>query len=168
MIESFIQISQICPFTYQLFPSSHSSTVARKSHGWRSLEGCSPWGCTESDTTEATQQQQQYVRQELLIFQKHCQLDIFLEQSNTVYACGIFCTCGTVLVCSSCYNKTSQTGQFLNIRNVFLTVLETGSLRAPYEHSQMRTLFPVHSQQLFAPSMWKWLRIPVRSLYINY
>ena len=23
-----------------------------KSHGWRSLESCSPWGCTESDTTE--------------------------------------------------------------------------------------------------------------------
>ena len=23
-----------------------------KSHGWRSLVGCSPWGCTESDTTE--------------------------------------------------------------------------------------------------------------------
>ena len=23
-----------------------------KSHGWRSLEGCSPWGCEESDTTE--------------------------------------------------------------------------------------------------------------------
>ena len=30
----------------------HSSTLAWKSHGWRSLEGCSPWGCTESDTTE--------------------------------------------------------------------------------------------------------------------
>ena len=30
-----------------------------KSHGWRSLIGCSPWGCTELDTTEATQQQQQ-------------------------------------------------------------------------------------------------------------
>ena len=30
-----------------------------KSHGWRSLVGCSPQGCTESDTTEATQQQQQ-------------------------------------------------------------------------------------------------------------
>ena len=27
-----------------------------KSHGWRSLVGCSPWGCTESDTTEATYQ----------------------------------------------------------------------------------------------------------------
>ena len=27
-----------------------------KSHGWRSLVGYSPWGCTESDTTEATQQ----------------------------------------------------------------------------------------------------------------
>ena len=25
-----------------------------KSHGWRSLEGCSPWGREESDTTEAT------------------------------------------------------------------------------------------------------------------
>ena len=23
-----------------------------KSHGWRSLVGCSPWGCKESDTTE--------------------------------------------------------------------------------------------------------------------
>ena len=23
-----------------------------KSHGWRSLVGCSPWGCTESDVTE--------------------------------------------------------------------------------------------------------------------
>ena len=25
-----------------------------ESHGWRSLVGCSPWGCTELDTTEAT------------------------------------------------------------------------------------------------------------------
>ena len=25
-----------------------------KSHGWTSLVGCSPWGHTESDTTEAT------------------------------------------------------------------------------------------------------------------
>ena len=25
-----------------------------ESHGRRSLVGCSPWGCTESDTTEAT------------------------------------------------------------------------------------------------------------------
>ena len=25
-----------------------------KSHGWRGLVGCSPWGCTESDMTEAT------------------------------------------------------------------------------------------------------------------
>ena len=25
-----------------------------ESHGWRSLVGCSPWGRTESDTTEAT------------------------------------------------------------------------------------------------------------------
>ena len=26
--------------------------LPRESHGWRSLEGCSPWGCEESDTTE--------------------------------------------------------------------------------------------------------------------
>ena len=30
-----------------------------KSHGRRRLVGCSPWGCKESDMTEATQQQQQ-------------------------------------------------------------------------------------------------------------
>ena len=30
----------------------HSSTLAWKTHGRRSLEGCSPWGCEESDTTE--------------------------------------------------------------------------------------------------------------------
>ena len=33
--------------------ASHSSTLAPgKSHGRRSLVGCSPWGCEESDTTE--------------------------------------------------------------------------------------------------------------------
>ena len=30
----------------------HSSTLPGKSHGWRSLVGCSPWGRQESDTTE--------------------------------------------------------------------------------------------------------------------
>ena len=30
-----------------------------KSHGWGSLVGCRLWGCTESDTTEVTWQQQQ-------------------------------------------------------------------------------------------------------------
>ena len=29
-----------------------------ESHGWRSQVGCSPWGRTELDTTEVTQQQQ--------------------------------------------------------------------------------------------------------------
>ena len=32
-----------------------------ESQGWGSLVGCRLWGCTESDTTEATQQQQQIV-----------------------------------------------------------------------------------------------------------
>ena len=30
-----------------------------ESQGWRSLVGCRLWACTESDTTEATWQQQQ-------------------------------------------------------------------------------------------------------------
>ena len=29
--------------------------LPRKSHGQRSLVGCCPWGCTESDTTKATE-----------------------------------------------------------------------------------------------------------------
>ena len=32
--------------------ATHSSTLAWKTHGWRSLVGCSPWGHEESDTTE--------------------------------------------------------------------------------------------------------------------
>ena len=31
---------------------THSSTLAWKSHGWRSLVACSPWGFEESDMTE--------------------------------------------------------------------------------------------------------------------
>ena len=30
----------------------HSSTLAWKIPWWRSLVGCSPWGCEEWDTTE--------------------------------------------------------------------------------------------------------------------
>ena len=30
----------------------YSSTLSRKSHGWRSLVGYNPWGRKESDTTE--------------------------------------------------------------------------------------------------------------------
>ena len=32
--------------------ATHSSILAGKSHGQRSLAGCSPWGHTELDTTE--------------------------------------------------------------------------------------------------------------------
>ena len=61
---------QMLPSQWGLFPWTHflkypppmfpwrrqwhpnSSTFAWKSHGRRSLVGCSPWGCEESDTTE--------------------------------------------------------------------------------------------------------------------
>ena len=39
--------------------ATHSSVLACRIPGQGSLVGCSPWGRTESDTTEATQQQQQ-------------------------------------------------------------------------------------------------------------
>ena len=32
--------------------ATHSSTLDGKSHGWRSLVGCSPWGCYKLDMTE--------------------------------------------------------------------------------------------------------------------
>ena len=32
--------------------ATHSSTLAWKSHGQRSLVSCGPWGLEESDTTE--------------------------------------------------------------------------------------------------------------------
>ena len=34
--------------------ATHSSILAWKIHGQMSLLGCSPWGCKESDVTEAT------------------------------------------------------------------------------------------------------------------
>ena len=40
-----------------------------ESCGWRSLVGCCPWGRTESDMTEATQQQQQqYLKNKTNLF----------------------------------------------------------------------------------------------------
>ena len=38
--------------------ATHSSVLAWRIPGMGSLVGCRLWGCTESDTTEATQQQQ--------------------------------------------------------------------------------------------------------------
>ena len=34
--------------------ATHSTILAWESHGQRSLAGCGPWFCKESDTTEAT------------------------------------------------------------------------------------------------------------------
>ena len=34
--------------------ATHSSVLPGESQGWGSLVGCRHWGCTESDTTEAT------------------------------------------------------------------------------------------------------------------
>ena len=43
------------------------------------------------------------------------------------------CT-GSILVCLACYNEILQTGKLINIRNLFLIVLESGSLRSGCQH----------------------------------
>jgi len=43
-----------------------------ESQGRRSLVGCHLWGCTESDTTEATEQQQQQMRPDGMILVFEC------------------------------------------------------------------------------------------------
>ena len=44
----------VSPKSLIALPVFKAGKLAGKSHGWRSLVGCSPWGRTESDTTEAT------------------------------------------------------------------------------------------------------------------
>ena len=41
-----------------------------ESRGWGSLVGCLLWGRTESDTTEATQQQQQQIQEQEIILKR--------------------------------------------------------------------------------------------------
>ena len=41
-----------CPYIYKKAMAPTPVLLPGKSHGWRSLVGCSPWGRWESDTTE--------------------------------------------------------------------------------------------------------------------
>ena len=47
--------------------ATHSSVLAWRIPGTGSLVGCRLWGRTESDTTEATQQQQQQSLKEIRV-----------------------------------------------------------------------------------------------------
>ena len=50
MILIYIDIHYIYNWRRQWHPTP--VLLPGKSHGWRSLVGCNPWGCEESDTTE--------------------------------------------------------------------------------------------------------------------
>ena len=50
--EKQVPVSPHLPHSSPSANGTHSSTLAGKSHGRRSLVGCSPWGHKESDTTE--------------------------------------------------------------------------------------------------------------------
>ena len=45
-------LGHIVSSTVRIWWHPTSALLPEKSHGWRSLVGCSPWGCEESDTTE--------------------------------------------------------------------------------------------------------------------
>ena len=50
-----VELQTIClelPWLAEKAMATHSSTVDRESHGWRSLVGYSPWGRYELDTNE--------------------------------------------------------------------------------------------------------------------
>ena len=47
--------------------ATHSSILAWRIPGMGSLMSCCLWGCTESDTTEATQQQQQHLPNKVVL-----------------------------------------------------------------------------------------------------
>ena len=49
-IQTQVQMLNWLILTLQWYPTP--VLLPGKSHGWRSLEGCSPWGRKESDTTE--------------------------------------------------------------------------------------------------------------------
>ena len=50
--QNILKTSLILSYNTEKAMAPHSSTLAWKIHGWRSLVGCSPWGCEQSDTTE--------------------------------------------------------------------------------------------------------------------
>ena len=100
-----------------------------ESHGRRSLVGCSPWGCTESDMIEATQQQQHTVFSAPFVYPfsivyswylcwliDHVFMDWFLAP--------VFCSIGlfvflTVWYCFNYYGFKL----YFQIKNVMLPVL---------------------------------------------
>ena len=52
IFEAHSKINHILASTMEKEMAPHSSSLAWKIHGRRSLVGCSPWGHLESDTTE--------------------------------------------------------------------------------------------------------------------
>ena len=58
LIIQFSSVAQSCPTLSTPWIAARQAPtpvlLPGKSHGWRSLVGCSPWGRTESDTAEAT------------------------------------------------------------------------------------------------------------------
>ena len=82
----------ICSWRRQWHPTP--VLLPGKSHGRRSLVGCSPWGRTESDTTEAMQQQQQFAASKIpalwSLFLCFLQTHSYLLQKHTQICICVF------------------------------------------------------------------------------
>lgn len=85
-------------------------------------------------------------------FKKYHQFGIFLQQSDLFYAYSVSCRFGTTVVGSGRYNKIPHTAWLINSRDIFLTVLQSGSLRSECQLGQARAFLLVQSQSLLAVS----------------
>ena len=61
--------------------------LLRGSHGQRGLAGYSPWGCKESDTTEAIKQQQQLLHCRWILYHLSHQGSPVLSNFQTIQCC---------------------------------------------------------------------------------
>ena len=85
--------------------ATHSSVLAWRIPGRGSLVGCCLWGRTESDTTEATQQQQQRIlKHSFLLRNQPCSLNVFSLSAECII-------CSVAHVRSLGYNRKSRLGR---------------------------------------------------------
>ena len=112
-----------------------------KSHGWRSLVGCIPWGRTELDTTEATQQQH---------VAAYGIISFFLWLSNIpscmpVYMCVCMCTC--VCVCVHQFFFTNSSVRHLGCFHTLPIVNSVAMTIGVHVYFQIKNFLWIYTQE---------------------
>jgi len=134
--------------------ATHSSTLGWKSHGQRSLVGCSPWGSEESDTTE------------WLHF--HSWLSCIGEGNGNPLQCSYLenprdggawwaAICGVAQSRTRLKRRTSSSSSSSSIFLTSLSSLLRNWEKAVLGTSQFMYSLKVHLKILFPPGSWpKW------------